>query len=276
GRLSRQERATALAVTRFLYDGRSYLRLASGVTLHPPGPSEVFCDGFGSGDTTTWGSGSSLCPTVTAAEPTYSSEGLLHRVANAAESQDVFYFAGRPVAQVGSSGSLIYLTSDHLGTPILATDEAGSVEWQGGFEPFGADYSGASADGVFLSFPGQWHNTSWVQTGLSASAAYNVHRWFEPSLGRYLTPDPFRQAASGFEIGIVLQLDNLYGYVLQRPSIFVDPLGLIASNTEGCVTRLVAGGAAVGAGIGAAAGAAAGAAGAGTACTFVAPGVGTI
>ena len=29
-----------------------------------------------------------------------------------------------------------------------------AVDWPGGFEPFGADYSVASADGVFLRFPG--------------------------------------------------------------------------------------------------------------------------
>jgi hypothetical protein len=98
--------------------------------------------------------------------PTYSSAGLLlHRFAHRSlqpqnrlspvrdSNLHVFYFAGRPVATLDNvtEGTTIggftttstwqYLTVDHLGTPILVTDSSGAQVWQGGFEPFGADYS---------------------------------------------------------------------------------------------------------------------------------------
>ena len=39
---------------------------------------------------------------------------------------------------------------------LVATADTGALVWQGGFEPFGADWNGAKAAGVFLRFPGQW------------------------------------------------------------------------------------------------------------------------
>src|SRR6202007_3322808 len=44
----------------------------------------------------------------------------------------IFYFAGRPVAQLDgppSTGTLTYLTADHLGTPILARPRAAIAQW---------------------------------------------------------------------------------------------------------------------------------------------------
>ncbi len=216
GRLSRQERTTAAAVTSFLYDGRSFLRHAAGVTLDPPGAGTIFCDGFESGDLSAWGSGSSLCPTLATTEPTYSSEGILHRVAAPAQAHAVFYFAGRPIAQLAESGDFLYLTTDHLGTSILATGEAGSVEWQGGFEPFGADFSGASAAGVFLRFPGQWENESWAESGPGSGTGYNLHRWYQAATGRYNRPDPL-----GLRGG-----HHPYLFALSSPTTLVDPFGL--------------------------------------------------
>jgi len=47
----------------------------------------------------------------------------------------VFYLAGRPVAQLRIDGTgaetWTYLTTDHLGTPLVATDESGDIAWQG-------------------------------------------------------------------------------------------------------------------------------------------------
>ncbi len=222
GRLSRQERAAALAATDFLYDGRSYLRSAAGVTFDPPGPGTVFCDGFESGDVTAWGSGSSLCPTVTTSEPTYSSEGLLHRVTSPGQSHAVFYFAGRPVVQLTSPGTLRYLTTDHLGTPFVATDAGGAEIWSDGFEPFGRDWregtpDGAWENGVFLRFPGQWLDDTWTEASLGAEVAYNVHRWYESETGRYSRPDP---------LGVTRDELNVYLYASSSPPFNFDLLGL--------------------------------------------------
>jgi hypothetical protein len=87
--------------------------------------------------------------------PTYSSEGLLMArreerawsgsldgedngwLALNDETTHLFYFAGRPVAQLTDGPELIYLPTDHLGTPVLATNTTGISVWAGGLEPFG-------------------------------------------------------------------------------------------------------------------------------------------
>lgn len=100
-------------------------------------------------------------------EAVYSSDGLLHRrrhqdqTSPAGEPGDdgeppppptistatswVLYFAGRPLALLervdADPDQLLYLTTDHLGSPLLATDAAGAAVWQGGLTPFGRLYT---------------------------------------------------------------------------------------------------------------------------------------
>ena len=142
--------------------------------------------------------------------------GLLHALARRDDGADpfdstyVFYLAGRPVAQYlvpGSGGpaTLTYLTTDHLGAPVFASDTSGppGVEvWSGGFEPFGGDWqigaSSALENGVFLRFPGQWEDTTWGPATLGAGQHYNVHRWFEQGTGRYGRGDPILQGGFDF------------------------------------------------------------------------------
>lgn len=158
--------------------------------------------------------------------PTYSSEGLLlHRnttiaapfgVGGSNSDLYVFYFAGRPVATLEnlttttSTSTLHYLTTDHLGTPILITDASGSQVWQGGFEPFGADYSSAP---TVLRLPGQWYDPAWSG---DLGVYYNVNRWYDSGMGRYASADP---------VGLAADL-NLYSYTWENPLNWTDPLGL--------------------------------------------------
>jgi RHS repeat-associated protein len=162
--------------------------------------------------------------------PTYDSAGVLRRrehrklftpAAPPQDSETVLYFAGRPVATLRltpSTSALKYLTTDHLGTPILATGDTGALVWQGGFEPFGADWNGATAAGVFLRFPGQWVDGLWEGGRLSSEMYYNVHRWYGWGTGRYLRPDPLFSS----------QLLSTYLYADARSSVLMDSLGLYA------------------------------------------------
>jgi RHS repeat-associated protein len=57
--------------------------------------------------------------------------------------------------------------------------------------------------------PGQYYDS---ETGLH----YNWHRYYDPSTGRYLTPDPI-----GLDGGV-----NLYLYAMNNPILLIDPYGL--------------------------------------------------
>jgi RHS repeat-associated protein len=112
-----------------------------------------------------------------------------------------------------STSTLRFLTTDHLGTPILMTDTGGSQVWQGGFEPFGADYSSSP---TILRLPGQWYDPIWsVDLGVN----YNVNRWYDGGTGRYTQRDPRWNPRRVGEL-------NLFSYVASNPMSSIDPLGL--------------------------------------------------
>jgi RHS repeat-associated protein len=232
--------------TDLLYDGRGLLRRSSATA---PGSTDF-----------------------SEADPLYSSEGLLlaRRVQSqtthggggdeetppvtdvADETTYLFYFAGRPIAQLRRSASppdadrLLYLATDHLGTPVLATDELGQTVWEGGLDPFGTPYafaepvpgdeppcttddcaaaasvSTASATvesaGIFLRFPGQWDDASFGSSGLRGGVYYNLHRWYEGQTGRYSQADRF--------LPLSWKDPNPYVYSRNRPLALTDPKGL--------------------------------------------------
>jgi hypothetical protein len=129
-RLARIERASASASASLLYDGRSFLRFSNGSQPDTTGAG-VFCDGFESGDTSAWPSGISGCRAARTTRPIYSSEGVLHSLERATNvgggraDRYVFYFGSRPVASMeldSGSATIQYLSVDHVGTPVLATD----------------------------------------------------------------------------------------------------------------------------------------------------------
>ena len=206
-KLSHLSFSSGPAATDFLYDGRGFLRDA----LRTYGNSTDFEH----------------------TEPIYGSEGLLYSrrwrrqstygtpqdnapapTLTADETAYVFYFAGRPVAELIPGGAgLLYLTTDHLGTPALATDPTGATIWQGGFTPFGAPYQ-LLPSSLFLRLPGQWDDTAWG----GARVFYNVNRWIDPASSRYATVD---QVGMGFGIA-----PTPYLYAAAGPTKNTDPLGL--------------------------------------------------
>ncbi|HSL81487.1 MAG TPA: hypothetical protein VLF66_01845, partial [Thermoanaerobaculia bacterium] len=172
----------------------------------------------------------------------YDSEGLLHALRRKAAPADpeelvvIAYLAGRPVAQLAIDGAgaetWSYLTTDHLGTPLLATDDAGAVTWEGGFLPFGGDYragtpAGALESGVYLRLPGQWEDGTWSNATSGAAVTYNLMRWLEVGAGRYTRTDPF--LAGPVDLDFLEEGHQpVFAYVGNRPIVLIDPLGLLA------------------------------------------------
>jgi len=225
------------------YDGRGFLEHSERTY-----PGALFADGFEAGNTTCWsttigGPTTGTCPTnPQSINPTYTSDGLLQHLSRGFTGEEqkwVLYHAGRPVAIVRQTGtapaSVTFLTTDHLGTPVLAMDGAGLEVWEGGFEPFGADYANAESAGVFLRFPGQW-----VDGLIEEGGFYNVHRWYKAKRGTYSRADPLglpavRKSSEGTRTRLGDGF-NLYPYSAQNPITKLDPLGL-AVTTKGCSAR---------------------------------------
>lgn len=141
-----------------------------------------------------------------------------------------FYLSGRPVGQLAIDGAAAetwtYVTTDHLGTPLLATDDTGGLTWEGGFEAFGRDYQAGTAGGaleneLFLRLPGQWEDGTWADATSGAGLYYNVHRWLEWQTARFSRPDP---------LGILRPhaLAHPSAFAQANPIRFFDPLGLDA------------------------------------------------
>ncbi len=119
----------------------------------------------------------------------------------------------RPLAMLDGEGPLkaapFYYQLDHLGTPQELTDYSGEIMWSAKYRAYGnlAALDISEIDNP-LRFQGQYFD---VETGLH----YNRHRYYNPSTGRFLTPDPIKLAG-----GL-----NSYQYV-PNPTGWVDPLGL--------------------------------------------------
>ncbi|WP_222833218.1 RHS repeat-associated core domain-containing protein [Pseudomonas sp. SC3(2021)] len=119
----------------------------------------------------------------------------------------------RPLAMLDGEGPLkatpFYYQLDHLGTPQELTDYSGEIMWSAKYRAYGnlAALDVAEIDNP-LRFQGQYFD---AETGLH----YNRHRYYNPSTGRFLTPDPIKLAGG---------LNN-YQYV-PNPTGWVDPLGL--------------------------------------------------
>ncbi|MBJ2215884.1 RHS domain-containing protein [Pseudomonas carnis] len=107
---------------------------------------------------------------------------------------------------------------DHLGTPQELTNPEGEIIWSAHYRAYGqiARLDVGKVDNP-LRFQGQYFDQ---ESGLH----YNRHRYYNPDIGRYLTPDPVKLAG-----GI-----NGYRYV-PNPTGWVDPLGLNSCpGGDGC------------------------------------------
>jgi RHS repeat-associated protein len=130
------------------------------------------------------------------------------------------------VATSGGTTSEVvrYLHTDPLHTPRLATNGQAQVIWRWEGEAFGATAPNEDPDGdgkrttINLRYAGQYYD---AETGLN----YNWNRYYDPTLGRYISSDP---------IGLTGGL-NTYLYVGNNPSRFIDPWGLekIVTIAEG-------------------------------------------
>ena len=109
---------------------------------------------------------------------------------------------------------LYYYINDHLGAPQQLITADGTTVWQAAYLPFGEAQLRVGTVQNNLRFPGQYYD---AETGLH----YNWNRYYDPEIGRYISPDPI-----GLEGGM-----NLYAYVGNDPVNWMDPWGLTPAGT---------------------------------------------
>ncbi|EEJ7234991.1 Rhs-family protein [Salmonella enterica subsp. salamae] len=119
--------------------------------------------------------------------------------------------------KAGANGpnKVLYFHTDVNGAPEELTDSDGEIVWETGYQVWGNTIQEKDHGGVEqnLRYQGQYLDR---ETGLH----YNIHRYFDPDVGRFTTTDPI--SLSG---GL-----NLYAYA-PNPLGWIDPLGLY--NGEG-------------------------------------------
>jgi len=122
----------------------------------------------------------------------------------------VFSLVGTPLFASEAGEKVIFYHHDHLGSVIMATDEDGHVEWKREFEAYGKPiYNG---DKAVAGFTGHEYVAE-------SELNYMKARWYEPELGRFLSPDPvFYQPGNPTSF-------NRYAYANNSPYSNVDPDG---------------------------------------------------
>jgi RHS repeat-associated protein len=142
-------------------------------------------------------------------EGEYSSTGAL--------IQETVWMGDMPVATLRPNGSTVtiyYVHTDHLGTPRKITNPTGNaVVWRWDPDTFGSVAPSITTLSYNLRFPGQYFLP---ESGLH----YNYFRMYDPQMGRYLESDPI-----GLQGGI-----NTYAYANGNPISLSDPLGLCADR----------------------------------------------
>jgi len=114
----------------------------------------------------------------------------------------------RPVAKL-ENGKAYACILDQVGTPRELVATSGELAWSAQLSAWGQlDSESAGKTDCSIRFQGQWYDE---ESGLH----YNFHRYYDPEIGQYISPDPIGLAGG----------TRAYGYV-HNPLGWIDPLGL--------------------------------------------------
>ena len=112
----------------------------------------------------------------------------------------------------GSTATAYYIETDHLGSIINLFDASGTKQFSATYDAWGKQTITKNAIGLTRGYTGHEH---WNQFGLIDMNG----RFYDPLLGRFLSPDPYVQAPEN------PQNFNRYSYCLNNPLKYTDPSG---------------------------------------------------
>ncbi|WP_292995781.1 RHS repeat-associated core domain-containing protein, partial [Novosphingobium sp. UBA6272] len=119
----------------------------------------------------------------------YGDDGELlaeYDAASGALVREFVWLDAMPLAMISgplASPTYTWITTGHLGEPLLLTDAAGAVVSSVTRDPWGNRVLLAGGDPLDLGYPGQWRD--------GASGLFqNHHRDYDPMTGRYIEADP--------------------------------------------------------------------------------------
>jgi RHS repeat-associated protein len=118
-----------------------------------------------------------------------------------------------PVLQAATE-TITWIHTDHLGSPVMGRNASGQTVWQQDYGPWGERVAVAGSPGVpeGVGYTGHYEDRP---MGLVYAGA----RWYDPQVGRFLSPDAVR-----FDVGGIHHF-NRYAYAYLNPYRFIDPDG---------------------------------------------------
>ena len=144
-----------------------------------------------------------------------------HNGSTGAVIREYVWIDDLPLAVIDSSSGTAqtyYIHTGPVDEPLVMTDANKNEVWNAYMEPFGmATVFGASSAALDLRLPGQW------LTAETGGLNQNGFRDYDPTLGRYVQPDPLGLAAG----------QNVYPYVDGDPMDWIDPWGLAPQPPPG-------------------------------------------
>jgi len=142
----------------------------------------------------------------------YGTETLSELISGGATT-DYLYAGGLRIGRL-SGATVNYYHADALGSTRLVTSATKTAQFSDNYQPFGEDNGTPYCSGSCEKYKFTGKPVS-ASTGLY----YYYHRWYDPSLGRFISPDS-KQGKLSYPQSL-----NLYIYVLNRPTSLTDPSG---------------------------------------------------
>ncbi len=184
--------ATAIAVARYSYDGNGN-RVQKTESAQNTSPDKV---------------------TNYLADDTFAyAQTVQETVTQGGATESTSYVWGNGLIQQSRAGQLSYYHADALGSTKVLTDSSGNVTDAYQYDAFGAVINKTGATSNNYRYSGEYVDDS-------ISHQYNRARWYDPTIGRFSSLDPF-----GGKMEQPLSL-NKYIYANENPVNGKDPTGL--------------------------------------------------